>query len=82
MTQMRASSIERRIERLEAVREPFDPEGIANMSADQLREWMDKTLEELGGKDAALIALRAFPESDPDTIKMVEDWPWSWSLRD
>jgi hypothetical protein len=28
-----------------------------------------------GGKDAALIELRNDPGADPDTIKMVEDWP-------
>ena len=40
---------------------------------------MGKTLEDLGGKDAALVALRAFPESDAETIKMVEGWP-AWPV--
>ncbi len=45
------------------------------MSIEQLRESISVTLQDMGGKDAALIELRNDPGADPDTIKMVEDWP-------
>jgi hypothetical protein len=57
----------------------------------QLREFISITLQELGGRDAALVALRDDPGTDPETIRMVEDgriasggvWPdlanrWQW----
>jgi hypothetical protein len=70
---MKAANLARRLQKLEAVRQPFDIFG--NMSIEQLREFISVTLQDMGGKDAALIELRNDPGVDPDTIKMVEDWP-------
>lgn len=70
---MKAANLARRLQKLEAVRQPFDIFG--NMSIEQLREFISVTLQDMGGKDAALIELRNDPGADPDTIKMVEDWP-------
>jgi hypothetical protein len=70
---MKAANLARRLQKLEAVRQPFDI--IGNMSSEQLREFISMTLQDMGGKDAALLALRNDQASDPDTIKMVEDWP-------
>jgi hypothetical protein len=70
---MKAANLARRLQKLEAVRQPFDIFG--NMSIEQLREFISVTLQDMGGKDAALIELRNDPGTDPDTIKMAEDWP-------
>jgi hypothetical protein len=70
---MKAENLARRLQKLEAVRQPFNI--IDNMSSEQLREFISVTLQDMGGKDAALLALRNDPASDLDTIKMVEDWP-------
>jgi hypothetical protein len=67
---MKAANLGQRLQKLEAVRQPF-----GNMSIEQLREFISVTLQDMGGKDAALIELRNDPGADPDTIKMVEDWP-------
>jgi hypothetical protein len=69
----------RRLERLETARGPFDADGIATMNGEELRAYVARTLQDLGGQDAALSALRADPTADPETIKMLEDWP-EWPL--
>jgi hypothetical protein len=70
-------ALARRLQKLEEARAPSDSNNIANMSEQQLREFISITLQELGGRDAALVALRDDPGTDPETIKMVEDWPAS-----
>ncbi len=70
---MKAANLARRLQKLEAVRQPFDI--LGNMNIEQLREFISVTLQDMGGKDAVLIELRNDPGADPDTIKMVEDWP-------
>ena len=69
----------RRLEKLETARGPLDAHGIATMNGQELRTYVARTLQELGGQDAALSALRADPATDPDTFKMVEAWP-AWPL--
>jgi hypothetical protein len=59
----------RRLARLETARGPFDPDGIATMNDKELRAFVARTLQEFGGQDAALSALRADPATDPDTLK-------------
>jgi hypothetical protein len=49
------------------------------MNGEELRAYVARTLQDLGGHDAALSVLRADPTADPETIKMVEDWP-EWPL--
>jgi hypothetical protein len=68
----------RRLERLETARGPFDADGIATMNGEELRAYVARTLQDLGGKDAALSALRAAAAS-PETIKIMEAWP-AWPL--
>jgi hypothetical protein len=69
----------RRLEKLEKAQGTFDVHGIATMNGEELREYIAATLQALGGRDAALSALRAHPVTDSDTIKMVEAWP-AWPL--
>jgi hypothetical protein len=69
----------RRLERLETARGPFDAKGIATMNGEELRAFVARTLQELGGQGAALVALRSDPATDPGTLKMVEAWP-AWPL--
>ena len=72
-------NLARRLERLETARGPFDAHGIAAMNGEELRAYVARTLQEIGGRDAVLSALRADPGTDSDTIKMVEAWP-AWPL--
>jgi hypothetical protein len=73
---MKAANLARRLQKLEAVRQPFDIFG--NMSIEQLREFISVTLQDMGGKEAALIELRNDPGADPDTIahglKLLKKW--------
>lgn len=72
-------NLERRLARLETARGPFDPDGISTMNGKELRAYVERALQEQGGRDAVLSTLRAHPDADLDTIKMVEDWP-AWPL--
>jgi hypothetical protein len=71
---MTIATLARRLEKLEAAQQPSDPDNIASMNVEQLREYLTATLEDMGGKAAVLAALRDDPGSAPETIKMFEDW--------
>ena len=71
-------NLARRLDKLEKARGDLDVDGIRTMTGEELRAYVERSIQEQGGRDAVLAALRA-ADMDPNTIKMVADWP-AWPL--